>query len=198
MNSKNLKIAIVGIGGGVQNAIDSLYLKNKSENIKFALINSDKNFLEKAKTESKLLIHGDNEKFYGLSCAGDAKTGKQYAEFCIKKIENLFLDADTAILVSCFGGGCGTGATPVITEMLKNKGIKTIAIISKPFEFEGLLREERADIAIKKMEQIVDKLIITNYQNLLETFPKGTKLREAWVYADELISNLLLDEIKEA
>ena len=85
----------------------------------------------------------------------------------------------------------------MIAEMLKNKGIKTIAIISKPFEFEGLLREERADIAIKKMEQLVGKLIIANYQNLLETFPKGTKLREAWIYADELISNLLLDEIKE-
>ena len=144
-----------------------------------------------------MLIHGDNEKFYGLSCGGCVRTGKQYAEFCIKKIENIFLDADTAILVSCFGGDCGTGATPVIAKMLKSKGVKTIAIISKPFEFEGKLREERADIGIKKMEQLVDKLIITNYQNLLETFPKGTKLREAWVYADELISNLLLDEIKE-
>ena len=90
MNNKNLKITVVGIGSGAQNIIDYLFLNNKSENIEFALINSDKNFLEQAKTENKLLIHGDNEKFYGLSCGGCVRTGKQYAEFCIKKSRTYF------------------------------------------------------------------------------------------------------------
>ena len=69
--------------------------------------------------------HGKEKTFCGLGCGGNVATGKQYAEFCINEIGNLFNDTDVAILISCFGGGCGTGATPVIAQMLKNKGVKT-------------------------------------------------------------------------
>ena len=207
MNNKNLKITVVGIGSGAQNIIDYLFLNNKSENIEFALINSDKNFLEQAKIESKLLIHGDNEKFYGLGCGGDASIGKQYAEFCLEKIEQLFTDTDVAFLISCFGGGCGTGATPVIAEMLKNKGIKTIAIITKPFAFESPSRfeiatseikisishkfpdrMERATEGIKKLQSYVEKYIVVDNQSLLENFQHSVTLAEIWNYVNKKVA----------
>lgn len=197
MNNKNLKITVVGIGSGAQNIIDYLFLNNKSENIEFALINSDKNFLEQAKTENKLLIHGDNENFYGLGCGGDTDTGKQYAEFCINKIENLFNGTDIAVLISCFGGGCGTGATPVIAEILKDKGIKTIAIITKPFAFEGELRSKRTTLGIEKIKNLVDKLILTGNQDLINILPANTTLKESWDYANENIAKLFEKEIIE-
>ena len=154
MSKENLKITIVGIGSGAQNIIDYLSLNNQSKNINFAVINSDKNILELAKTKNKLLIHGKEKTFCGLGCGGNVATGKQYAEFCINEIGNLFNDTDVAILISCFGGGCGTGATPVIAQMLKNKGIKTIAIVSKPFDYEDEHRKECTAFGIEKIKNI--------------------------------------------
>lgn len=195
MNDKNLKITVVGIGGGAQKAVDYLFLNNKLSNIKFALINSDKKFLECAKTENKLLIHGENKKFYGLGCGGDLKTGEEYAEFCIDKIEQLFTDTDIAVLISCFGGGCGTGATPVIAKLLKSKGIKTIAIITKPFYFEGELRATKTNLGINKLNKYVDKIIDLENQDLIETLEQKTSLKEIFDYSNKKITEIFKKEI---
>ena len=195
MNNKNLKITVVGIGGGAQKTIDYLFLNNKSSNIKFALINSDKEFLECAKTENKLLIPGKNKKFYGLGCGGDLKTGEEYAEFCIDKIEQLFTETNVAVLISCFGGGCGTGTTPVIAKLLKSKGIKTIAIITRPFNFEGDLRATKTNLGINKLDKYADKIIDLENQNLLETLEQKTSLKEVFDYSNQKITEILKKEI---
>lgn len=195
MNNKNLKITVVGIGGGAQKTIDYLFLNNKSSNIKFALINSDKEFLECAKTENKLLIHGGNKKFYGLGCGGDLKTGEEYAEFCIDKIEQLFTETNVAVLISCFGGGCGTGTTPVIAKLLKSKGIKTIAIITRPFNFEGDLRATKTNLGINKLDKYADKIIDLENQNLLETLEQKTSLKEVFDYSNQKITEIFKKEI---
>ena len=195
MDNKNLNIIVVGIGNGVQNAIDYLFLNNKSPNIKFALINSDKDILEQAKTKNKLLIHGKEETFYGLGCGGDTSTGKEYAEFCIEKIEQLFTDTNVAILISCFGGGCGTGTTPVIAKLLKTKGIRTIATITKPFIFEGELRKQRAEAEIEKLNKLVEKIIILNNQDLLKTLEHKTTLNEIFNYSNKKITEIFEKEI---
>ena len=190
-----VKITVTGIGVGAQNVIDYLSLNNLSENISFAVINSDKNILELAKTKNKLLIHGKEKAFYGLGCGGNVTTGNQYAEFCINEIESLFSDTDIAVLISCFGGGCGTGATPVIAQMLKNKGIKTIAIVSKPFDYEGEPRKNQAAFGIEKMKNFVDKLILTDNQDLMSTLPENITLKEGWNYANKKIAELFEKEI---
>ena len=197
MSKENLKITIVGIGSGAQNVIDYLSLNNQSKNINFAVINSDENILNLAKTKNKLLIHGEEETFYGLGCGGNVTTGKQYAEFCINKIESLFSDTDIAVLISCFGGGCGTGATPVIAQMLKNKDVKTIAIVSKPFDYEGECRKECTALGIEKIKNFVDKLILTDNQDLMSTLPEDITLKEGWNYANKKIAELLEKEIAE-
>ncbi|MBR5303573.1 MAG: hypothetical protein IKU37_01945 [Candidatus Gastranaerophilales bacterium] len=192
-----VKITVAGIGVGAQNVVDYLSLNNQSENISFAVINSDKNILETAKTKNKLLIHGKEKTFYGLGCGGNVPVGKQYAEFCINEIENLFNDTDVAILVSCFGGGCGTGATPVIAQMLKNKGIKTIAIVSKPFDYEGERRKECTALGIEKIKNFVDKLILVDNQDFMTTLPEDITLKEGWNYANKKIAELFEKEIAE-
>ena len=197
MKNENLKITIAGIGSGAQNVIDYLSLNNQSKNINFAVINSDENILNLAKTKNKLLMHGKEKTFYGLGCGGNVATGKQYAEFCINKIENLFNDTDVTVLISCFGGGCGTGATPVIAQMLKNKGIKTIAIITKPFDYEGEPRKNQAAFGIEKIKNFVDKLILTDNQDLINALPSDTTLKESWNYANKKIAELLEKEIAE-
>ena len=191
------KITIVGIGNGAQNAIDYLYTKNNANNINLAIINSDKNVLELAKTENKLLIHGEKELFYGLGCGGNPETGKQYAEYCIDEIEQLFLDTDFAVLISSFGGGCGTGATPVIAELLQNKGIPTIAIVSHPFDWEGELRQNRALRGLKKLEQIVEKVIVISNDDLSNLPNTKTTLRELFNYSSKKIAKLYETEIEK-
>jgi cell division protein FtsZ len=197
MKNEDLKIAVVGVGSGAQNIIDYLSSNNQSKNIDFVVINSDENILNLAKTKNKLLIHGEEETFYGLGCGGNVTTGKQYAEFCINKIESLFNDTDIAVLISCFGGGCGTGATPVIAQMLKNKDVKTIAIISKPFDDEGKPRKNQAVFGIEKMKNFADKLILTDNQDLINTLPSDTTLKESWNYMNNKIAELLEKEITE-
>ena len=197
MKNENLKITIAGIGSGAQNVIDYLSLNNQSKNINFAVINSDENILNLAKTKNKLLIHGKEKTFYGLGCGGNVATGKQYTEFCINKIENLFNDTDVTVLISCFGGGCGTGATPVIAQILKNKGIKTIAIVTKPFDYEGEPRKNQAAFGIEKIKNFVDKLILTDNQDLINILPSDITLKEGWNYANKKIAELLEKEIAE-
>ena len=109
----------------------------------------------------------------------------------------MFNDTDIAILISCFGGCCGTGATPVIAEMLKDKGVKTIAIVSKPFVHEGELRIKRTAIGIEKTKNLVDKLILTDNQDLINILPANTTLKESWDYANENIAKLFEKEIIE-
>ena len=195
--SKVFKITVVGIGVGAQNAIDYLSSNNQSKDISFDVINSDENILKLAKTKNKLLIHGKEEDFYGLGCGGNVAIGKQYAEFCINEIENLFNNTDVAILISCFGGGCGTGATPVIAQMLKNKNIKTIAIITKPFEYEGEPRKNQAALGIEKIKDFVDKLILIDNQDLMSVLSEDITLKEDWNYINKKISELFEKEIVE-
>ena len=144
-----------------------------------------------------LLIHGENENFYGLGCAGSPQTGEEYTQFSLNKIEKLFSDTNVAFLISCFGGGCGTGATPVVAKMLKDKSIKTIAIITKPFGFEGKKRTERTDIGLEKIEKIVEKTIILDNEKLLETIEPNTTLKEAFIFSNKKIAELFEKEITE-
>lgn len=109
----------------------------------------------------------------------------------------MFNDTDIAILISSFGWGCGTGATPVVAEILKDKGIKTIAIITKPFAFEGELRSKRTTLGIEKLKNLVDKLILTGNQDLINILPANTTLKECWDYANQNIAKLFEKEIIE-
>lgn len=184
MQDKNLKIKVIGIGGGGQQIADYLYLNNKCENREFIVINSDGPFLNLAKTKNKYVLSGEyyNDNGESLGCGGDPEVGKEYAIRHIDKISEIVGKPDVVFLVASFGGGCGTGATPVIAEMLNELGVKTIAIIGKPFLWEGEMRKQRTIDGIEKLKQYVEKSIIIDYQSLTKTFPPNTSLNAGWNY----------------
>lgn len=190
MQDKNLKIKVVGIGGGGQQVVDYLYLNNKCENREFIVINSDEPFLNLAKTKNKYVLSGEyyNDNGESLGCGGDPKVGKEYAIRHINKIREIVGKPDVVFLVASFGGGCGTGATPVIAKMLNEIGVKTIAIIGKPFHWEGEMRKQRTIDGIEKLKQYVEKSIIIDYQSLTKTFPPNTSLNAGWNYIYEKVA----------
>lgn len=190
MQDKNLKIKVIGIGGGGQQVVDYLYLSNKCENREFIVINSDEPFLNLAKTKNKYVLSGEyyNDNGESLGCGGDPEVGKEYAIQHIDKISEIVGKPDVVFLVASFGGGCGTGATPVTAEMLNELGVKTIAIIGKPFHWEGEMRKQRTIDGIEKLKQYVEKSIIIDYQSLTKTFPPNTSLNAGWNYIYEKVA----------
>ena len=190
MKNKNLKIKVFGIGGGGQNSVDYLYLNNKSKNIDFVVINSDEAVLKQAKTRNKYILSGEycSDKGESLGCGGDPETGKNYALKHINIIREIAGTPDVVFLIASFGGGCGTGAAHVIAEMLKEQGIKTIAIVTKPFCFEGEKRMKQACEGIEKTKQYVEKYYVVDSQSLLEIFPPMTTLAESWHYVNRKVA----------
>lgn len=132
-----------------------------------------------------------------LGCNGDPEAGKEYAIRHINKICEVVGNPDVVFLVSSFGAGTGTGATPVIAKMLSEIGIKTIAIIGKPFLWEGRKREVQASYGIKELKQYVEKCIVIDYQSLFENFPPNIPLNAGWNYAYEKIAEEFYKEVAE-
>lgn len=194
---KDLKIKVIGIGSGGQDAVDYLYLNNKCKNIDFIVINSDERILKEAKTSNKYLLSERNysNENESTGCGGNPKIGKQNALIHINQILKLTQNSDIIFLISCFGGGCGTGATPVIAEKLKIAGIKTIAIITKPFKWEGQKRTIQAENGIENLQQFVDKTVVIENQTLCKSVPKDTTTKAAFNYVNQKIAKNLYKEI---
>ena len=194
---KDLKIKVIGIGSGGQDAVDYLYLNNKCKNIDFVVINSDERILKEAKTSNKYLLSEGNysNENESTGCGGNPKIGKKNALIHIYQILKLTQNSDIIFLISCFGGGCGTGATPVIAEKLKIAGIKTIAIITKPFKWEGQKRTTQAEHGIEILQQFVDKTIVIENQTLCKSVPEDTTTKSAYNYVNQKIPKNLYKEI---
>ncbi len=183
---KDLKIKVFGIGNGGQNMVDYLYLNNKCKNIDFVVINSDERVLKQAKTRNKYVLSGEyySDENESLGCGGDPKVGKEYALKHINIIRQIAGKPDVVFLIAGFGGGCGTGATPVIAEMLKEQGVKTIAIVTKPFEWECEKRLKQASDGIEALKPYVEKYVVVDNESLREIFPPKTTLNESWNYVN--------------
>ena len=196
---KDLKIKVIGIGSGGQDAVDYLYLNNKCKNIDFIVINSDERSLKEAKTSDKYLLSGENysNENESTGCGGNPQIGKKNALILINQILKLIQNSDIVFLISCFGGGCGTGATPVIAEKLKIAGIKTIAIITKPFKWEGQKRTIKAESGIENLQQFVDKTVVIENQTLCESVSEETTIKSAFNYVNQKIAEMFYLEIFE-
>lgn len=194
---KDLKIKVIGIGSGGQDTVNYLYLNNKCKNIDFIVINSDERILKEAKISDKYLLFGENysNKNESTGCGGNPQIGKQNAIIHINQILKLTQNSDIVFLISCFGGGCGTGATPVIAEKLKIAGIKTVAIITKPFKWEGQKRTIQAESGIEILQQFVDKTIVIENQTLCKSIPEDTTTKAAFNYVNQKIAKNLYKEI---
>lgn len=180
------KIKVMGVGGGGSNAVSSMVLNNKVQGVDFITVNTDAQALLIAQTQTKLQIGDDLTK--GLGAGGNPDIGRQAAEESKEKIKTLLSGSDMIFLTSGMGGGTGTGATPILAEVAKELGILTVAIVTKPFHFEGSRRMSQAEEGIDSLKDKVDTLIIIPNQRLLEIVDKKMPLLEAFKIVDSVLA----------
>ena len=176
--NKFAKIKVLGIGGSGTNALNSMISQSQIQGVDFVAVNTDQQHLLASLSQTKVQI-GDNLT-KGLGAGADPTIGKQAAEESLERIKEVIVGADMVFLTYGSGGGTGTGAGPVIADLAKKLGILTVAVITKPFAFEGTRRMVVADEGIDDLRDKVDTLIVIPNQKLLEVVDKNVSLIEAF------------------
>jgi len=179
------KIKVVGVGGGGGNALSSMVAEGGIAGVEFIAINTDSQALLANKASIKIQIGENLTK--GLGSGGDSEVGRQAAEESRERIKEELQGADMVFLTCGEGGGTGTGASPLIAELTKEMGILTIAVVTRPFEFEGTRRKISADDGINKLKEKVDTLIVVPNQKILQVIDKKTSILEAFKKIDEVL-----------
>src|SRR5574344_139390 len=177
-------IKVVGIGGGGNNAVNRMINANITS-AQFVAINTDKQALLMSKADLRLQI---GEKLTrGLGAGADPEIGQKAAEESKASISEMLKDSDLVFITAGMGGGTGTGAAPVVAQLAKDMGILTVAVVTKPFNFEGSSRMANAEIGIEKLRKYVDTLLIIPNEKLLQVVPKGTPIVKAFQVADDVL-----------
>ena len=166
-NSSSLDtvIKVIGVGNGGCNAVNRM-IEEGLENVEFIALNTDSQALSRSNAPTRVVL-GDRVT-QGLGAGTDPEKGAEAAREDIARIEELVSGANLVFIASSFGGGTGTGASPVVAEAAKKAGALTIGVVTKPFEYEGKLKMNRAEAGIDKMLTVVDSLIIIPNENLYD------------------------------
>ena len=180
------KIKVCGIGGGGGNALNSMIASGTMGGVDFIAINTDAQVLLTNQATTKLQI-GDNLT-KGLGAGGNPDIGRQAAEESREKIKEYLVDSDMVFITAGMGGGTGTGAASIIAEISKEIGALTVAIVTKPFAFEGARRMINAEEGIESLKGKVDTLIIIPNQKLLDVVDRKMTLLEAFRVVDSVLS----------
>ena len=178
-------IKVIGVGNGGCNAVNRM-IEEGLQGVTFIAMNTDAQALSRSKAEIKLVL--GERVTAGLGAGTDPEKGAEAAREDMAKIEELVQDADLVFIASGFGGGTGTGASPVIAEISKRSGALTIGVITKPFEMEGTLKMKRAEAGIEKIMSVIDSLIIIPNQNLFKMLEADdTTFEEALSMVDDIL-----------
>ncbi len=180
------KIRVMGIGGGGTNALNSMIVQSTITGVDFIAVNTDAQSLLLNQAATKLQIGEDLTK--GLGSGGDPEIGKQAAEESYEKTKEMLDGTDMLFLTAGMGGGTGSGATPVIARAAKEVGALTVAVVTKPFAFEGTRRMVTAEDSIEELKDKVDTLIVIPNQRILDVVDKKLSLLEAFKVADSVLT----------
>ena len=182
--SQVCSIKVIGVGGGGNNAVNRMVNAN-IKSAQFVAVNTDKQALLMSKAQHRIQI---GEKLTrGLGAGADPDIGSKAAEESREVLSEMLKDTDLVFITAGMGGGTGTGAAPIIAAIAKEMGILTIAVVTKPFNFEGRRRMENAERGIKALKGNVDTLVIIPNDKLLKIVPKGTPIVEAFRTADDVL-----------
>ncbi len=184
--AKFAKIKVVGVGGGGGNAIASMIATGSIQGVDFVAVNTDAQVLMSNPAPAKIQIGENLTK--GLGSGGDPETGKKAAEESVQRIQEKIIDADMVFVTAGMGGGTGSGASPIVAEVAKKAGALTVAVVTKPFSFEGTQRMVVAEEAIASLKDKVDALIVIPNQRILEVVDKKVTLLEAFRMADSVLT----------
>lgn len=180
------KIRVMGIGGGGSNAIGSMISSGNIQGVDFIAVNTDAQALLLNKADTKIQI-GDNFT-KGLGSGGDPEIGRESAEESREKIKHALEGSDMVFLTCGMGGGTGTGATPIVAEVAKEVGALTVAVVTKPFMFEGTRRMVSAEEGIDNLKDKVDTLIVIPNQRILDVVDRKLSLLDAFKVADSVLT----------
>ena len=177
-------IKVIGVGGGGCNAINRM-VDVGLQGVTFIGVNTDRQALAKCKAEIKIQL---GEKVSGGRGAGaNPEIGQKAAEESIDEIISHIQDADMVFITAGMGGGTGTGAAPIIAKASMDCGALTVAVVTKPFTFEGKKRWNRAAKGIQYLSNFVDSLVVIPNDRLIETSEKTTSMLEAFAMADDIL-----------
>lgn len=168
------KIKVVGIGGGGCNAINTMLTDYDINGVEFMAFNTDAQALKMS--QAPITLQLGEELTQGLGVGGDSELGAQAAEESLDEIQELLEGANMVFITAGMGGGTGTGAAPIIAGVARNMGALTVAVVTKPFDFEGDKRKEVAEEGINALRDKVDTLIVVPNQRLLEIVDESEKL----------------------
>src|SRR6056300_1710620 len=177
-------IKVVGVGGGGGNAVSHM-VASDVDGVEFICANTDAQAL--AKIASHTTVHIGGELTKGLGAGANPEVGRSAALEDREQIMAALEGADMVFITAGMGGGTGTGAAPIVAEVAKEMGILTVAVVTKPFPFEGRKRMKIADEGIRELEDRVDSLIIIPNEKLLPVLGKNTSLIKAFSAANDVL-----------
>ncbi len=188
VNDNNLldgaKIKVIGVGGGGNNAVDRMIEAGVTK-AEFICVNTDAHQLSHVKAETVLQI--GSKLTGGLGAGAKPEVGRQAAEETKEEIKNLLADTDMVFVTAGMGGGTGTGAAPIIAEISKSLGILTVAVVTKPFFFEGPQRVKNAEEGLKQLMDKVDAIVTIPNDLLFKIADKKATIEDTFKLADDVL-----------
>ncbi|HAF93724.1 MAG TPA: cell division protein FtsZ, partial [Pseudomonas sp.] len=178
-------IKVIGVGGGGGNAVNHM-VRNNVEGVEFICANTDAQALKKIEARTVLQLGSAITK--GLGAGTNPEIGRQAAMEDRERIAEVLQGADMVFITTGMGGGTGTGAAPIIASVAKEMGILTVAVVTRPFPFEGRRRMQVADEGIRALSECVDSLITIPNEKLLTILGKDASLLSAFAKADDVLS----------
>ena len=178
------KIKVIGVGGGGGSAINRM-VEGGIKGVDFVAINTDVQSLHYNKAGQKL--HIGKSVTRGLGAGMNPELGKQAAEESQNEIRDILKDSDMVFVTCGLGGGTGTGASPIVAEIARDLGALTVAVVTKPFQFEGGQRKNIAERGLAELADKVDTIITISNDKLLQVIDKKTSLLEAFMVADDVL-----------
>ena len=180
----NAKIKVIGLGGGGSNAINRM-MEARFTGVEFIVANTDSQALRASPAPIKIQLGARLTQ--GLGAGSDPEIGKNAALEDREQIKKLLEGADMVFVTAGLGGGTGTGSAPIVAATAKELGILTVAVVTKPFAFEGRRRAQQAEAGLTELRGVVDTLITIPNQRLLAVVDRGTPLVEAFRIADTVL-----------
>ena len=184
IDSSTAKIKVIGVGGGGCNAVLRM-IAYGFKGPEFIALNTDRQALINNPAPKRIQLGAKITK--GLGAGANPEVGQKSAEESKQQIMEMLQGSDLVFITAGMGGGTGTGAAPIIAQMAKEMGILTIAVVTKPFPFEGKIRATNAEKGIANLKKYVDTLVIIPNEKLLKVMPKGTSVFDSFKYADEVL-----------
>jgi cell division protein FtsZ len=178
------QIRVIGVGGGGGNAVNNMIQAGMS-GVEFITVNTDAQDLERSLAPRRFQLGGQLTK--GLGAGADPEVGREAALEDRDRLAELVAGADMVFITAGMGGGTGTGAAPVIAQVAKELGALTVAVVTRPFTFEGRKRRKQADEGVENLRQVVDTLITIPNQRLISMATERTTMKEAFNLADAVL-----------